>query len=198
MGMVFEVQAVTEVVRGNSGVESTSQFLAYSGGAEVALNSTLRAFGSDAMTFEVRLENALRANGGRLPWAIIQFARDFRLAGHLSSVRGSRAALTFSSWSLSPSHDVFTDGIPPVSMILSFDRNALEFAAERSPLLARAWDLLSSKPPAGRYLCFPDPPDQDWVLLQERADDELFIASLPAGAPRPPIWPGWLTTPPRP
>ncbi|WP_242333349.1 hypothetical protein [Anaeromyxobacter sp. SG66] len=183
---VFEIQQLRQVVRRGDVVEEVPQALAWSPAADDALDEALVSLSCDAFRFQLRVENAVRDVG--LPWAILQFTRNYRLAGHLSQVRDDRRELSFSSMSLTGNHDVLADGIPPVSTVFAFTRAALERAAARSPLLAPAWDALERAPENAHYLCVADPTDLEWVQRQELVDDDLFRAQLGHSVP---TWRGW-------
>lgn len=185
---IFELHEMQQVVRSGADVEEVTRFLAWPPDADKAIDKAVAALGYDAFTFQILMENTLKRGDGRLPWALIQFSRNYRLAGHLRHIRRDPRELGFTSLSLPARYDVLTDGIPPVSTVFAFSKDALGHAAARSPLLAPAWTLLADVRDDCHFFCLADPSDMEWVQRQEFVDDELFCSQL--GRPAP-AWSGW-------
>jgi hypothetical protein len=185
---LFELGLAEQVVSQGADVEEVSRFLVWPPDSDRALDEALAAFEMDAFTYQFRIEKTILRAGGRVPWAILQFTRNYRLAGHLRDVRSSAYELAFTSLSIRPDHDVLIDGIPPVSTVFAYSKDALEHAARRSELLAEAWRLLSGKSAKGRYCCLADPTDVESVKRREIEDDDLFSSHLGRSTPS---WCGW-------
>ncbi len=110
-----------------------------------------------------------------IPWAMIAYPKEYRLGGHLCSIRSRKEAVTFSGYSVKPGHKVDQDGVPPLSFIEFHNKRELKNLASLSQLLIIPWKLLSDKDEEGNWICFANPLPEDWVAMTEKGDDELFM-----------------------
>lgn len=151
---------------------TTSDLVVLPDEAMAAMDAILVQFGSTAAKWCDRFNVSL-SNGLAMPWAIIAFGREYRLAGHFSQIRGAPAEMRFSFYSDLPT-DRPLDYVPPLGIIMVANKAALQAASARSVLLEPAWDTLVDKAPNMHWLCLPEPPSDDWVREHESGDDVLF------------------------
>ena len=134
----------------------------------------------DAEHFLGQVEYMCRDEVGRYPWAIIFFATDYPLAGHLLSIRPNRD-IRFANYSMfdprrPEQDDSVTDSPPPLSIVLVFTRTALMIAAKTgSPLLQDAASLLADKPENENWVVIADPLDPTWVQQMTSENAALFF-----------------------
>jgi hypothetical protein len=134
----------------------------------------------DAEHFLGQIEYMCRDEAGRNPWAIIFYAAEYPLAGHLLSIRPNRD-LRFSNYSICHPHLQEPDdaGPPLLSMVFVFSKGALkEAAVTGSPLLKEASDLLADKPECGTWVVIADPLDPSWVQATANESDELSLTHV--------------------
>jgi len=127
----------------------------------------------DAEHFLGQIEYMCRDEAGRNPWAIIFYAAEYPLAGHLLSIRPNRE-LRFSNYSICHPHwQERNEGGPPLlSIVFVFSKRALkEAVATGSPLLKEAFGLLTDKPERGAWVVIADPLDSSWVQATAKESD---------------------------
>lgn len=110
-----------------------------------------------------------------IPWAMIAYPKEYRLGGHLCSIRSSKKAVAFSGYSVKPGHIVDQDGVPSLSFIEFRNKRELKNLASLSQLLYIPWKLLSDKDEESHWICFADLLPEDWVAMTEKGDDDLFM-----------------------
>jgi hypothetical protein len=178
MGQCFEIYRFESYVREfRDGVaaplQKSNEMLILPPEGEDTLNDILKPFDLNEFVFLLGLDNSFISSRIALPWAIIAFRKEYRLAGHFCQIRGDSSKLLFTHYSGFNS-DPPENFVPPLSCILVAEKQALEKAASKSPLLSSAWQLLKDKAEEQHWLCIPDSPSEDWVRQNELGDDDLF------------------------
>jgi hypothetical protein len=170
-----------ETRKSDGTIESSRLFTEYSSEAEEAIDALLSQFDTDATDFFIDLDETNRKQQ-RWPWAIVLYEKEFRLAGHVLSMRQNREDLSFSSYSmnkgLSLGQHIEKHAVPPFSFFLLHNKAAIAAAAEKSPLFQEAWRLLADKDEYSHWICIAPPPPNDWVIKTSVGDDELFLRTL--------------------
>ena len=180
----FELYLLRSEVRKSDGtIESSTLFTEYSNETEEALDNFLSMWNSDAFEVFSSLDEAIRRQG-IWPWAIALYEKEFRLAGHVVSLRQHRCDFSFSSHSMH-NHDVLSlgehieeNGVPPFSILLINNKKALADAAKKSPLFEQAWLLLKDKEDNAHWVCIASSPPDEWVVKTGAGDDELFLKTI--------------------
>jgi hypothetical protein len=115
------------------------------------------------------------------PWAIVLFNEEFRLAGHVLSIRQNKRDFLFTAYSIKPGAKPITEQeVPSVSVILVYEKKALERAATQSKLFSAAWEQLADRSEDQHWICIADSPPVEWMRQTSQDDDELF--SLVSGS----------------
>ena len=175
MTQCFELHPLEEVVRDGQGniLDSGKRFILY-GEAEDAFRKVVNRFGRVGFLFLGSLCDRYLDMHQASPWAIIAFEEEYQLAGHLLSIRQTIGDVGGSCYSSREDYDPERDGPPPLSIILVRTKEILGELAQKSPLLAPAWEALKDKPQEGHWLCISDPPPADWVESMAETDTDLF------------------------
>lgn len=169
----YEIFLLETLTRGG-GTQSSSLSLEVLGEAEDALDSLLEKFDNNSFAFMTKVNKAY-INLNWWPWAIIVFSEEYRLAGHLASIRKSTDDFNFSGHGLPSNYSIEENGVPPVSIISIKNKEVLNNIAEKSPLLKSAWELLKDREDNKRWLVFPEPLDKQLLSGLLKGDDELFL-----------------------
>lgn len=133
----------------------------------------LERYGRNSWEMVGNLQISFRQSPEGFPWAIIAFPQEFRLAGHLLSLRAGGKDFSFSGYSVRSKHSL-QDSAPPVSMIFVYGKKSLEKLAKESPLLHPAWKALKEMPEDENWFCISDLPSSSWLANAEGNDDDLF------------------------
>jgi hypothetical protein len=160
MAKIFEIFILTEVVKDSNGK---------------ILDEILEKFGRNSVEFFNSLENSIN-QVGNWPWAIILFNEEFRLAGHVVSVRKKREDFSFTAYTLLPGTTAKV--VPPVSVLLINKKIVLEQAAMQSQLFNAAWVYLADKSEDQHWVCIADSPSVDWETKTCQNDDKLFMSII--------------------
>lgn len=144
--------------------------------AEEAFDELLLPYRVSSFEFTMQLDRDFR-DRGFWPWAMIAFPSEYRLAGHLFSIRQKPQDFSFSAYSLKDGmHSVEEEGPPPVSIVFFRDKTALKKAAARSELFSDAWKLLKDKEHEQKWFVVSEPPKKEWLSVTSEEDDELFMS----------------------
>ncbi len=128
------------------------------------------------------------------PWAIALYPREYRLAGHVVSIRQQKEDFSFGSYSLGKGQFLINDGVPPFSFLLVNRKAALADAAKKSMLFEQAWKLLKDKDENLHWICLPSSPPAKWIDKISEGDDKLFLQAV---RKTPTIFPVDTAKPPR-
>lgn len=159
-------------------IESSRLFTETGRDAEDAIDALLGRWDTNAFEFFERIDVSQREKGV-WPWAIALYEKEFRLAGHVVSIRQHRGDFSFSAYSMKPvSFSIEQHDVPLFSILWINNKTALDLAAKRSPLFDQAWHLLKDKDEACHWVCMPSSPSEDWVTLTSKGDDELFLSTI--------------------
>jgi len=177
MHSCFEIVVIDMSVKPADGTSSQTFIDVHPDGID-AVDDFLGRFGRNTFDFFGSVATTCEENG-HWPWAFVCFEKEFRLAGHLISLRRNRWDFSFSAYSIKPGESCIGENrVPPVGFILVYSKKALEYYAEQSPLFKNAWDQLAEYREDRRWICFPESPSDEWVEMASRDDDQLFWASL--------------------
>ncbi len=173
----FQFFLLETEVRGFDGVvQSVSCLMQLHPDGENEVGALLGKWGLTTDRFFMGLDAVLRKQGV-WPWAIALYEKEFRLAGHVVSLRDQRADFSFTAYSLrnKQPYSIEERGVPPVSVLLLNSKTVIEKAAKRSVLFEQAWHLLKDKDEDDHWVCMPSSPLDDWVEKTGQGDDALFL-----------------------
>ena len=168
----YEIFLLQTLARGDDS-QSSRFSLEVMGDAEDALDSLLEKFNTHSFSFMMALNNSYQ-NINWWPWVIIVFGEEYRIAGHLASIRVNKLDFNFTAFSIPKHYSIEEHGVPPVSVISVKSKDVLIELAKKSPLFNSAWELLKSRSEERRWLVFSDPPEKDWIRKTSKKDDALF------------------------
>jgi tetratricopeptide (TPR) repeat protein len=110
------------------------------------------------------------------PWAIIFFRVEFRLLGHLASLRGTYSRLPMTCYSECHSAPVTTEqDVPPVSVLFVPRKAILRDLAHKTPFAAPAWRALKDCDEDKRWICISDAPPLEWVGKTASGDRNRYL-----------------------
>ena len=172
----FEFFILQESVsEANSTISSSRLFIEIHPDAEDVIESLLSRFERNTFEFFGNVDVSCRREGV-WPWAIVLFEREFRLAGHVVSLRQQRSDFFCSAYSLKPGeYSLAEHGVPPVSILFINKKQALKDAARESELFKKAWNQLASKSEHQHWICISESPSNEWVNITSVNDDQLFL-----------------------
>lgn len=129
-----------------------------------------------------RVEKAIRHQFDSIPWAIVFYPQEYRLSGHLLSIRPSDE-IKFSAYSVihpdCNAYDHTVLGAPPLSLLWIFNKDVmLKVAESKSPLITGVFETLKDAPEDGNWVMLADPLNSDWVAEAEKSNSELFFEFL--------------------
>lgn len=176
MSYCSEFISLIETIRDpRKGVEEDRIGFELQSDAEDKWDEILEKYGRNSFEMVSNLQVSFRKSKAGIPWAIVAFPEEYRLAGHLVSIRVSSEDFSFSAYSLRSGYSISEAAPPPVvSMVFIYRKAALEQAALESPLLQPAWDALRNMPETRNWLCISDPPSAYWLTREQMEDDSLF------------------------
>jgi hypothetical protein len=147
---------------------------------EGIIDEVLQKHGRNSWEFFHNCDVTFRRDGV-WPWAIVLFNEEFRLAGHVLSIRQNKRDFLFTAYSIKPGAKPITEQeVPSVSVILVYEKKALERAATQSKLFSAAWEQLADRSEDQHWICIADSPPAEWMRQTSQDDDELF--SLVSGS----------------
>jgi len=109
------------------------------------------------------------------PWVIIAFKEEYKIAGHLLSIRESREDFIFGAYSLRKEYSIKKNGSPPVSIISVKSKSLVKCLSKKSELFECFWKDLNDKSEDLPWILFPDPIPLEWSENHDCKDDELFF-----------------------
>ena len=175
MNKCYEFFLLQESVRESDGTISSSRLsIEVHPGAVDEIDAVLQKHGRNSWEFFGKLDISFRQID-MWPWAIVLFDDEFKLGGHLVSIRQSKDDFTFSAYSLDSSYSAATDGPPPVSALFINRKDVLEELSAKTELVKLAWDQLSDRPEHQHWVCISESPEKEWVEKVSQSDDQLFL-----------------------
>jgi hypothetical protein len=92
------------------------------------------------------------------------------------SIRTSKEATVFNSYSIAQDYTVEKDGKPKLSLVYIRSKKELSLLASKSPLFVPAWEHLASMPEQDRqgWVYLSETPDEEWIREREKEDELLF------------------------
>jgi hypothetical protein len=171
----FYILEATEINQ-DGVILSSRLFTEFASETHDILDEVLQKHGLSSWVFFKNMDVTLRKEG-IWPWAFVLFEEEFQLAGHAVLVRKDRGDFSFTSYStaLLP---IGETGVPPLSVILVFNKQSLKKAAEQSELFNMAWQQLSDCSEDQHWVCIADSPSPEWILQTSKGDKELFIRKV--------------------
>jgi len=175
MSECFEYVLLKEIISDGSGKElESSYFMEPEEAAFDHIDNVLEKYKRFSIGFFNSLDITCRKTG-EWPWAVVLFKEEYKLAGHIVSIRADIEDFTFSAYSIESGYSIEEKGPPPVSYLMIENKENFGTAAKKSQLLGKAWDLLEDKSETRRWVCIADSPSQDWIDKTTENDDRLFI-----------------------
>ena len=175
MAQLYEILKLEEIIRSHrdGGFEETRKPVRWLNDPDtVEVDAWLARFGVSSS--DITKSDSRMIVAGRLPWLTILLDREYRIAGHLVSIREHLQDMRFTAWSLPPGHRVETHGVPSVSTIHVSCRQVLRRYAEESPIFVQVWDHVKYCKPSGLWLLRMDPLPEK-VLPATDVDDAMFM-----------------------
>lgn len=145
--------------------------------AEEELNRILDKYDMHSLGLIWQLETTFKRTG-YWPWAIVFFEEEFRLAGHVVSIRDYPRDFSFAYYTMPVDHTVEEHGVPSVSFLLVNTKMPLKKLAMKSELFEKAWDQLANCEEEKRWVCIAETPSKEWIEKTSKNDDELFLNVL--------------------
>jgi len=138
-----------------------------------ALDERLTPYGSTAGQFGLRLDNDIRNHRMTAPWAIIVLDREYRIAGHVLSIR-QKATLPFAPFT-DPPIPIPKEFVPCVGVLFVATKQLLhDLSRSQSELFTRAWKALCDCDSERHWLCCLESLPPEWVSEVEVNDESLF------------------------
>jgi len=180
MKRCYEYKIADVTVRNKKGQIIESNNLAgllISGEAEEKLDKLLEKYDQDSFSLIWKLENTFKRTGN-WPWAIVFYKEEFRLAGHVVSIRNNREDVSLSSYTMPTGHTVEEYGVPSVSILFINSKEVLKELALKSELYIKAWEQLSECSKDLNWIYIADSPQKEWIEKISENDDQLFLNTL--------------------
>lgn len=176
MKRCYELFILQESVRESNGrISSSRLFTEIHPDAEDKIEELLQKHGRNCWEFFGNCDVTFRREN-IWPWSIVLFDDEFRLAGHVVSIRRNRKDFSFSAYSIKPGeYSLSKDSIPPVSVLFINNKDSLQELASRSELFKMAWNQLSNCPEQQHWICIAEPPSPEWIDNISQNDDQLFM-----------------------
>lgn len=164
---------IDEGSRGPHSISERPEALMITDEAGRKFDQILDSFGQDSSNLLWGIGRGVARGDYPAPWAIIAFKKEYKLAGHLTSVRSDRESIRFTGYSLGGG-DPDEGVIPPVSMVVVFNKEALEKTAAKSEFLIGAWEELKNNDERRSWLLLADEPPENWLAEAQADDGELY------------------------
>jgi hypothetical protein len=176
MKRCYEFFILQEIIKESDGKTSSSRlFTEIHPEAEEIIDDVLQKHDRNSSEFFGNLDVSFRREG-RWPWAIALFNEEFRLAGHVVSIRRNRGDFSFTAYSIKPGgHSGAEQGVPSVSVLLVSKKETLEHAATQSKCFSAAWEQLADQSENQHWVCIADSPSEEWLRQTSQNDDQLFM-----------------------
>lgn len=140
------------------------------GEAEEALDTIVAPFGLTGEGWIYLCSLGIK-RADDIPWALIALDREYKLVGHLMTIKGNTRDLRFAWYSRANQPDSATKC---VSFLIAMNKDILSSLANQTPLLTSAWELLKDKSENQQWFCISDPLPEEWARNAEDIDVQLI------------------------
>src|SRR4030066_962241 len=147
------------------------------GEAEEALDTIVAPFGLTGEGWIYLCSLGIK-RADDIPWALIALDREYKLVGHLMTIKGNTRDLRFAWYSRTNQPDSATKC---VSFLIAMNKDILSSLANQTPLLTSAWELLKDKSENQQWFCISDPLPEEWARNAEDIDVPLINSLEPKG-----------------
>ncbi len=163
------------VKEGKTTIEhNPSPFSAVDDNSSEIIDNFLKKYDLDIFTFLWNVDKSIKGLGFR-PWLMIMFEKEYRIPGHLMSIRRELTDCLLTSYSRPVNYSFEQHGFPTVSTILVKNKSVLKYLAKKSEIFKPAWECLKKDDSNLNWVFVSDPPIKDWLKLKEKDDGELFL-----------------------
>jgi len=145
--------------------------------AEKAFDTIVEPFGLTGEGWIYLCSHGIKCSED-VPWALIALDREYKLVGHLMTIKGSTRDLRFAWYSRAKQPDSATRY---VSFLIVMNKGILSFLAHQTPLLTSAWELLKDKFETQQWFCISEPLPEEWARETEDHDDQLISQLVQKG-----------------
>lgn len=168
-------ESIKSVKDGNSTYSyNPSSMSAVDDDAVEIIDIFLGKYDLDILTLLGNLDNSYKGLGFR-PWLMIMFEKEFKISGHLLSIRRDHLDCLLTSYSRPDDYSFEIHGFPKVSIILVKNKTVLKYLAGKSEIFNPAWESLKNDETKMKWVFVSNPPKIDWLKKIEREDDDLFL-----------------------
>ena len=156
---------------------STSILSVLDDNGSVIVDKILKKYNTDSDILFWDLDLSIKNLGFR-PWVIILFENEYKLAGHISSIRNNRRDALFTSYSLPDDYSIHTHGVPLISIILVKDKSVLSYLTDKSELFKPAWEYLKDANEKLYWVFISKPPNESWYKRLKVDDNKLYLNTV--------------------
>lgn len=153
---------------------STSTLSILDDNGSVIVDKILKKYDTNNVSLFWDLNLSIKNLGFR-PWVIILFEKEYKLAGHISSIRNNRRDVLFTSYSLADDYSIQTHGVPLMSIILIKDKSVLSYLTDKSELFKPAWEYLKDANEKFYWVFISKPPNESWYNKLKVDDNKLYL-----------------------
>lgn len=111
------------------------------------------------------------------PWLIVFFEDEYRLAGHLSTIREIKDDLLFTAYSVQSNYSIQESGVPPVSILLVKNKSVLKSLSNKSELFCPVWEHCENADEKKQWVFISQFPGNSWYNKIKVGDDKLYLNS---------------------
>ena len=111
------------------------------------------------------------------PWLMVFFEDEYRLAGHLSTIRENKDDLLFTAYSIQSNFSIQESGVPPVSILLVKNKSILKSLSNKSELFYPIWEDCEKADEKMQWVFISQSPGNSWYNKIKVGDDRLFLNS---------------------
>lgn len=173
---IFPFYCLMEQVR-SANTNSTSSFIGFDGDLIEVLDRYLFSHKINGDTLELRLSNTFAK--WPVPWCIVLYPMDLRLAGHISEIRQTHNDICkFTSYEVLKGRKMLPGEIPGVGLLFFPDKGALTLFVTKSPQLVPIGETLADLDENGHWLIICDAPDRNWLEQEQIGDDERYLRNI--------------------
>ena len=112
------------------------------------------------------------------PWLMVFFEDEYRLAGHLSTIRENKDDLLFTAYSIQSNFSIQESGVPPVSILLVKNKSILKSLSNKSELFYPVWEHCEKADEKMQWVFISRPPSKSWYNKIIVGDDKLYLNSI--------------------
>jgi len=153
---------------------STSTLSILDDNGSVIIDKILKKYNTNNISLFWDLNLTIKNLGFR-PWVIILFEKEYKLAGHISSIRNNRRDALFTSYSLADDYSIQINGVPLMSVILIKDKSVLSYLTDKSELFKPAWEYLKDANEKLYWVFISKPPNESWYNKLKVDDNKLYL-----------------------